>query len=48
MGATGNSTFTTANGAAYAMEMVLKRDFKLLWDTFHPLTAKIKKGAKVA
>ena len=45
MGATGNSTYTTANGAAFAMEMVLKRDFKLLWTTFHPLIAKIKNGA---
>ena len=44
MAASGNSTFTTANGAAYAIEKTIKRDFKLLWDTAHPLLALIQNG----
>ena len=42
--ATGNTTYTTANGAAFAVEKTLKRDFKLLWDTAHPLTALLQNG----
>lgn len=41
MAASGNSTYTVANGAAFAVEKVLKRDFKLLWDTAHPLVQKL-------
>lgn len=44
MAASGNSTYTTANGAAYAIEQTVRRDFKLLWDTSHPLIAKIQNG----
>lgn len=44
MAASGNATFTTANGASYAIEKVVKRDFKLLWDTAHPLIALIQNG----
>jgi hypothetical protein len=45
MAVTGNATYTTANGAAYAIELVVKRDFKVLWDKAHPLTNKLQRGA---
>lgn len=45
MAATGNTTFTTANGAAYAIEKTVKRDFKLLWSTAHPLPAMLSDRA---
>ena len=45
MGATGNATYTTANGAAYAIEKVIRTDFKSLWDHAHPLLAKLQTGA---
>lgn len=44
MAASGNSTYSTANGAAYAIELTVKRDFKLLWDQSHALIAKIQNG----
>ena len=44
MAASGNATYTTANGAAYAIEKTIRRDFKLLWDQAHPLTAKLQNG----
>lgn len=42
MAASGNATYTTANGAAYAIEATVKRDFKALWDQAHPLVALVQ------
>lgn len=44
MAASGHATYTTANGAAFAVEKVVRREFKLLWDQAHPLTAKLQNG----
>lgn len=46
MAASGHSTYTTANLAAYAADKVIKRDFKLLWDIAHPLIAMIVEKKK--
>lgn len=46
MAASGHSTYTTANMAAYAADHVIKRDFKSLWETAHPLIGTIVSGKK--
>ena len=44
MAASGNATYTTANGAAFAIEHTVKRDFKVLWDRSHAIIAKLQNG----
>lgn len=44
MAASGNSTYTTANGAAYAIEKTVRREFKALWDRAHPLISLLQNG----